>query len=224
MKFFNKTWLLVKAVVTFIAIAESIESTRFTDLKVVCLGCSTGIGRSTAEYLASEGAKVVACSRSASFEWIATGNFTDSIHPTKCDASSVESINDLLTFSVNTLGGITGLVYIPTYMGKYTDRNTNRPLQTLDLDYTLSYAEKQFNIDYKGFIAAVHIFLQELRKTGRGSVVAISSIASEIMMMGSFNQNLHYGAVKSAQNYAVRNLAKTYAHVPIRFNTVCSVH
>ena len=85
----------------------------------------------------------------------------------------------------------------------------------------MSYADKQFNIDYKGYIAAVRIFLDELSKTGRGSVVAISSIMTEIMFMGSFNQNLHYGAVKSAQDFATKNFAKSYAHIPIRFNTVC---
>merc|ERR1712083_346461 len=50
--------------------------------------------------------------------------------------------------------------------------------------------------------------------------VAISSIATEIMFMGSFNQNLHYGAVKSAQDFATKNFAKSYAHIPIRFNTL----
>lgn len=216
-----KEVLFISAVLISISI---VQSERFADLKIVCLGCAFGIGRSTAEYLATGGAKVVACSRSASFEWIASDNFTDSIYATKCAAADVESINQLLAFSSRTLDEITGLLYAPSYMAKWDDLRTVRPIQTLDLEYTLAHAEKQFNVDYEGFIAAVHIFLPELRKTGLGSVVAISSICTELMMMGSFNQNIHYGAVKSAQNYAVKNFAKTYAHVPIRFNTVRHLH
>lgn len=216
----TKALFVVAAVVFSLALSESQEPGRFSDLKVVCLGCSSGIGQATAEYLAAGGAGVVACSRSATFDWITTSNLSASIHTTKCDASDIESLKDLLTFSVQTLGEITGLVYVPTYMGSWSDPDSSRPIQRVDLEHVLTQADKQFNIDYKGFIASVHIFLKDLRETGRGSVVAISSIASELYLMGSFNQNLHYGAVKSAQNYAVRNLAKTYAHVPVRFNTV----
>jgi len=203
------------------AVSGSSTSTRFNDLGVVCLGCSSGIGRSTAEYLAAGGAKVVACSRKTEkFEWISSGNFTASIYPTRCDAADIESMYELLRFSVDTLGAITGLVYVPTYLGDPSDPNTNKPLHAIDLDFTLSYADKQFAIDYKGYVAAVRIFLDELRKTERGSVVAISSIASEMSFIGSFNQNLNYGAVKNAQQYAMKSFAKTFAHIPIRFNSV----
>eukprot|EP01084_Bolivina_argentea_P297074 511727_1 len=214
---------LLLTLVTIQSLTTNAErnSLRFKDLKIVCIGCSTGMGGSTVKYLSSNGAKVVACSRSIKkFDWISPDDLNESIFITTCDAADIQSFQNLLTFSLEKLNTITGLVYVPTFIPNEASVNRLKPFHKIHLNETLDWFDKQSNVDYKGYISAVHIFLDTLSKTGLGSVVSVSSITSQAPYLGSQHSILHYGAVKAAQEYAMKSFAKSYAHIPIRFNAI----
>jgi 3-oxoacyl-[acyl-carrier protein] reductase len=175
----------------------------------VITGGNGAIGAATAKRFAALGARVVLLARSSpetSKELIASlagdGHFALSASVTDSAAlvtaaAEIEARTGGATIVVNSAG--------------YT-----KPVPTADLDaLTDDFIDEMFAVNWRGPFATIRAFASQLKRSGDGVVVNVSSIAA----FSGLGSNLAYSASKGALDTLTKGLAKTMGPA-IRFLAV----
>lgn len=172
-------------------LAQSLASEKeFEGRKIVLLGASAGMGRSAGELMVKRGAQVVFLSRTQSkldklLEEL--GNPPNAYGLT-ADGGSVKDIAAALEKSNELMGGIDGFMYGPTCTGE----EGFMPLAVmLESDKFINSHKCQQLYNVENFLESVRLVLPYMKKSGKGSIVVISSIMGQIPAL-----NAAYGAAK----------------------------
>lgn len=174
----------------------------------IVTGGGSGIGRATAEALATRGADVVICGRSADTLHIVESQARDggsSIVGQRCDVSSPDDIDELVAMAVETYGGIDIVV------------NNAAFIQMTPLDeVTVDEFDQTFAVNVRGPMLLAQTALPHLKDSDAASIVNISSVA---VQMGGPTMAL-YRASKLALLGLTKVMAKEWGSLGIRVNSV----
>jgi NAD(P)-dependent dehydrogenase (short-subunit alcohol dehydrogenase family) len=179
---------------------------------VFVTGGASGIGRAVAKRLASEGASVVVADRD-----VKNGEETcESIALTggrsifqEIDVRDRSSIRDAADYATGKLGGITGLVNCAGLVTMTSLADLSEDEWDLVLDVNL-----------KGTWLVTQEVARDIKKSGGGSVVNISSIEAEVVVSSAGYCQVHYNASKGGVKMLTKALAVELAKSSIRVNAV----
>ncbi|KUM42364.1 3-oxoacyl-ACP reductase [Arthrobacter sp. EpRS71] len=167
----------------------------------VITGAGTGMGRSTAELLAAEGAHVVLVGRRLSvLEEVAAGIKADggTVHPRAADIASKDDVDTLVAWVSENVGPVDILV-----------NNAGSASKVLNVRWI---SQEEWNEVLDVNLNAVYLLTQAVLPSmlarNTGSIITVSSLAA-------VNPNLLGGAAYGAAKAAVRNFM-TYLHNTFR--------
>src|SRR5215211_428874 len=152
---------------------------------VLITGCSTGIGRATAEHLASNGHTVYATARrpQSIADLEAKG-----CKALALDVTSEESMRDAVAVVEDAHGAVGALVNNAGY-------SQSGALETLPLDSI----RRQFETNVFGLVRMCQLVLPGMRRQGWGRIVNISSMGGKLVFPG--------GAAYHATKHAVEAIS-----------------
>jgi len=174
----------------------------------IITGGSTGVGEGIARIFLSEGAKVTICGRREEL----LKNTADKLGPEdilalKCDVSDPIQVKTMVEKTVKKFGKLDILV---NNAGK-------NPAREFSLeDTTEEEWDEYMGTNAKGSWLASKYSIPEIRKSGGGSIIMISSISAVI---GQENVG-PYNSTKAAQEGLVRSMAMDVAKDKIRVNAI----
>lgn len=167
----------------------------------VITGAGTGMGRSTAELLAAEGAHVVLVGRRLSvLEEVAAGIKADggTVHPRAADIASKDDVDTLVAWVSENVGPVDILV-----------NNAGSASKVLNVRWI---SQEEWNEVLDVNLNAVYLLTQAVLPSmlarNTGTIITVSSLAA-------VNPNLLGGAAYGAAKAAVRNFM-TYLHNTFR--------
>jgi NAD(P)-dependent dehydrogenase (short-subunit alcohol dehydrogenase family) len=187
----------------------------YGDLRVLCMGCSSGIGLAAAESLLNDGAHVVISSRSPDKAKHILQKFPKTAHLIAADASDSAQLIRLAKDSRKQFGGpVTSLIWAPTAVSLGTFRLTGAQAE-------ISSLKDHMNLNVYALLTLVDALKDDLTAAaaanpGSAAVVAISSVAGPRTLFGT----IAYSAAKSAQDAVIRGLALEFGALGVRFNSV----
>ncbi|NWG47081.1 MAG: SDR family oxidoreductase [Alphaproteobacteria bacterium] len=172
-------------------------------MKAIVTGGTRGIGRAIADTLAAEGAHVAVCARNASqvettiaaLKARGVTAFGQAV-----DVADGPALKGFVTAAIDALGGLDCLVSNASALAIGTAEEA---------------FEKGFSIDVMGLVRSVEAALPALKASGRGSIVAISSISG----VETSGPNA-YAAVKAAQIPLIKGWAVALAGDNVRANAI----
>lgn len=175
---------------------------RLADKKVFLTAAGQGIGRAAALAMAAEGADVVA---------------TD-INQDALDTLAQENV-DIEVFQMDALdlsaiqaaGARVGAVDVLFNCAGFVDHGTILECDEESWDFS-------FNLNAKAQYRVMKAFLPAMIKSGGGSVINMSSVASSIMGVPA---RFIYGASKAAVVGMTKSVAKDFVGDNIRCNCIC---
>ncbi len=155
------------------------------DAPILITGCSTGIGRETAQHLAKRGHRVYATARrlEAIEDLKAAGCET-----LACDVSDEESMTACVRTVEEAEGAIGALVNNAGY-------SQSGAIETVPLDSV----RRQFETNVFGLLRMCQLVLPGMRRAGEGRIVNISSMGGRLVFPG--------GGIYHATKYAVEALS-----------------
>ncbi len=176
---------------------------RFQDKVVIVTGAAQGIGEAYARALAAEGARVVVADlNEEAGEKVAADVGGRFVHT---DVSSHESAASLVAATVETYGGIDGLVNNAAIYGD------------MQFDLLISvdweYYRKFMSVNMDGVLVMTRAVYPELQKRGGGAIVNQSSTAA--YLYSGF-----YGLAKVGVNGLTQQLAHELGGMGIRVNAI----
>jgi NAD(P)-dependent dehydrogenase (short-subunit alcohol dehydrogenase family) len=182
------------------------------DEKVVLLsGGASGIGRATAERLASEGAAVVIGDVAVDAAKVIASSITDSggrAIAVACDLRDESSVIAFVDMAVLEFGGV-----------DCVDHNASWSHPQLDTDaggIDLGVWERVLQINTRGALLLARHAIPKMIERGGGSIVNISSGTSTL----GESTRVAYGVSKAAINQLTRHLATRYGRDGIRANAI----
>lgn len=187
------------------------EFKRFFNKVVLVTGAANGIGRSAVERFAREGAKVIIADhnyKKAKTFSIALATEGFEARAFNFDAESLKSCDELVKFALNEYGRIDILV---NNVG-VTDNLKDVDILNLDI----AYFDKVFHTNLRSMIYLVKLVLPSMIKIGKGNIINISSLGSDIADL----QYTFFGASKAGVKSLTRYIATQYAKDGIRCNSV----
>ena len=131
-----------------------------------------------------------------------THNHPESTSFLELDLENVESIEEFC----QNLTPVDGIVFCAGY-------NEYLPLKFLKTDVL----EKIFKVNYFSFVSIIKLLVKRKLINKEGSIVAISSISSQLGVQGT----TAYAASKAALNSTVRVIASELAPRKVRANAIC---
>lgn len=177
----------------------------------IVTGGGTGIGKATAVLFAKEGAKVVIVGRRKEKLLNTANGITENggaAHHIQADISKVDETNRVVQETVNRFGGLDILVNnAGVYRGRKIEDFTEE-----DYDYVM-------DINLKGAFFMCKHAIQEMNKTGGGSIINVgSALGVQGWKDGSTSV---YSASKGGLSMLTKVLALEVAKQNIRVNCVC---
>lgn len=151
-----------------------------TSKAVLITGCSTGIGRATAQRLASRGWTVYATARRP--ETIADLK-NDGCRTLALDVTDEDSMRSAVTTAESEQGAVGVLVNNAGYA-------VERAIETVSMDEV----RRQFETNYFGLVRMCQLVLPGMREQGWGRIVNVSSVGGRLTFPGG----AHYHATKHA--------------------------
>ncbi len=178
----------------------------------VVTGAASGIGRATAQRLAAEGAAVViadvdaeaAAATAAAIE--AAGGRAMAAH---CDVTDRGSIIDARDRAIESFGPVTLLV---NNAGIVT-------MESLD-ELTEANWDRVLDVNLKGVWLVTQEMTRPMTTGGRGAVVNVSTVESEVVVSSSGTCQVHYNASKGGVRMLTKALAVELGRSGIRVNAV----
>lgn len=178
----------------------------FCGKKILIAGASSGIGRKTAELLASLEANVILVARREDkLKEVLSGLDGTGHSYYVMDFAQIDRIEPLTKMIVSEQGPLDGMVYC-SGMGSSRPVKVSKP----------EFVQDMFKVNFFGFFEIVRCIAKRGRFNPGMSVVGLSSCAA---IDGDKSQSV-YSASKAAMDAAVRVMAQEYADKQIRFNTV----
>ena len=176
----------------------------FTGRRVLVMGGSRGIGRSTALAFAKHGASVAICARGAEAldatkRELEAAGATAFAMPT--DLSRAEDIARFVPAAADALGGINVLVNNASGFGSSDDE--------------VGWAAA-ISVDLMAIVRASQAALPYLEHAAEGAIVNVSSISA----LRATKRNPPYGAIKAAVDHYTASQARMLAARGIRVNAV----
>lgn len=166
---------------------------RFEGKRALVTGAAGGIGRSTVELLADEGAAVVGVDLRAEEDVLA------------CDVSDADSVTTAVAAAVDRLGGLDVLVNVAGI-------DQFRRFEDLDVPTW----QRHLGVNLTGPMLMSHAALPHLRES-KGNIVTIASIAG----LRAQPYQAAYCASKGGVILLMKSLALELAADGIRVNTIC---
>jgi len=176
--------------------------------KALVTGSARGIGRAIAERLASEGADVAICARSAdSFEEAVKALKAKGVKAwgQSVDVRDTTALRSWIEGAASTLGGIDILV-------------ANASALSFGLSVEAFYAA--LDVDLIHTVTAVEAAMPHLERSKAASIVAIGSVGGIEDSELNHYSKVSYGAIKAALHFYIKALARTVAPKGIRANVV----
>ena len=180
----------------------------------VIAGGATGIGASTAERLAAEGASVAVgdvniTGATATAQRIAeSGGRAIAV---EFDLSDEGSVKKLIETTIAEFGAVHGLHNVGADL---SEDNLGR--DTTILDTGMDVWLRTLDVNLLGYVRTIRAVLPHLLDQGGGSIVNTSSGAA----LGSDPSHVAYGASKAAVNHLTRHVAVNWGKHNIRSNGV----
>ncbi|MGL5319041.1 MAG: SDR family NAD(P)-dependent oxidoreductase [Bacteroidales bacterium] len=187
------------------------EYMRFFNKVVLVTGAATGIGRSAVERFAREGAKVIIADhnyKKAKTFSIALATEGFEAKAFNFDAESLKSCEELVKFAMSEYGRIDVLV------NNVGVTDSLKDVDILNLD--ISYFDRVFHTNLRSMIYLAKLVLPSMIKVGKGSIINISSLGSDIADF----QYTFFGASKAGVNSLTKYIATQYAKDGIRCNAI----
>jgi len=206
--------LTIFSLLVVLCSADSFEN-EYGDLRVICVGCSSGIGASAAQALMKRGAKVVVSARRKDKLDAVIEPFKTLGLAVEADVSSVDALSNLVKESRKFFGEdkITTLLWCPTAI-------ESGPFQLQGAAKVVAQMKSQLEVNVFSFLHMVELVDEDLIVTGGkhhlASITVISSITGHLPFLG----HIPYGVAKSAQDFTVKQLALEYGAYGIRINSV----
>lgn len=175
----------------------------------IVTGGVSGIGLATVKALIAKGGKVVMSDINEAAGKTVEAELQQKGAQVKFIAANVaeeESVKNLVSETVKTFGKLDIIV-------------NNAGIGILASTHELSFAEynRVISINQNGVFFGSKYAIQEMLKTGGGSIVNVASILGHVGQAGAFA----YNASKGAVNIMTKSLALEYADKKIRVNAVC---
>jgi len=174
-------------------------------------GGSRGIGKSTAQAFAREGARVVICARKqegaeAAAQEINAG-YPGSVVPRACHVGHAEQLSELVAWMEKEMG-------VPDIL--VNNAGTNPHFGPM-LDVTQGLFDKTFEVNLKGYFEATRLVVKRWQENKtKGSIVNVASIAG---LRAAPLQGV-YGMTKAAVISMTKTLAVELGSLGIRVNAV----
>ncbi len=179
---------------------------------VIVTGGGTGLGKACARRLVADGAAVTICGRTenrlaAACEEITQSTIDGRIRYVVADVTNESDVVRVVSAAIELTGGIDGFVANAGGDAEYTS-----PLHLQDLEIFTEVLK----LNVVGTLLSIKHSLPHLVTSGRGSFVAMSSIASHQThpFFGA------YTAGKAGVDALIRNAADEYGPTRTRFNAV----
>jgi NAD(P)-dependent dehydrogenase (short-subunit alcohol dehydrogenase family) len=176
---------------------------------VIVTGAGSGIGRSTAQLLASEGARVVIAEvdKQKGAEAAAELNRAGAaVKFVLTDVADERSVQEMVDETLSTFGSIYGLV-------------NNAGIETsVDLSAMSTQAwDRILAVNLRGVFLCARAAIPHMRKNGRGSIVNIASVHANFAFEGSSAYDASKGGIVSV----TRTIALENGPSRIRANSIC---
>ena len=190
--------------------------TKLNEKTSIIVGSATGIGAATARLMAAEGSKVVLTDINLEGAQQVAAEIKDAggeALALEVDIADEAGVSQMVSQAVDAFGGINVLVnnaaaLAPEIIGP----DSQSDAATLDLDIW----DKTMAVNLRGYLLCMKYVIPEMLKTGGGSIVNTSSIASIVAepVRGA------YAVSKAGVNQLSRHIATAYGKRGIRCNAV----
>jgi NAD(P)-dependent dehydrogenase (short-subunit alcohol dehydrogenase family) len=178
----------------------------------IVTGAASGIGRATADRLASEGARVVVADlNGAGAKEVAAGIGVDRAIGVEVDVSNEEQVRAMVDAAVSTFGG---LHVLHNNAAITSPAHQSRDSDVVGLD--ISVLEGTLSVILRGAILGCKHAIPRMIESGGGSIINTSSNSS----LGGDVVLTAYTAAKGGINSITRSVATQYGKQGIRCNAV----
>lgn len=184
---------------------------RFTNKVALVTGGARGIGKSSAERLCMEGARVVVADYNAEGVYQTVADFREQGFVADAlvfNATDVDNCKRIVQKTIALHGKIDVLVNV---VGG-NDLNRDKAVGELDIDYF----DEIFHLNVRSMLVSIQTALPDMIKQGGGSIVNIASMSG---VTGDFRGTL-YGMCKAGVISLTRYVATQYGKAGIRCNAV----
>jgi len=198
---------IIFLITTFCLIVTATES--HDKRRVVCFGCSSGIGEAIGASFVQQGASVVFNSRTqakveaAAAKALASGKGKALAVGGDCEKEA--DVKSVIEKANKFMGGIDCIIWAPT------GASVGWAESTFETQFNAGF-DNQLVMNVKALLWAVRYSLDELVKSNNPTIITISSIAGASPIEGL----LLYSIAKAAQEMAVKGLALELAQYGIR--------
>ena len=181
----------------------------FSKKIVLITGASSGIGASLASELAGRGATLALCARrlemlSAVQKSCEARGATVRVY--QCDVTDDTQVQKTVEEIKHQLGPIDVVVANAGFSGAFKAKR-----------FQIDLANKIMDVNVKGVINTIGAVVPDMCTRGRGSIVAVSSLASYMALPQSYV----YGASKSAVSALLQGLRRELVNTDIKVITIC---
>ena len=181
-----------------------------TDKVAVITGSSRGIGLASARALVSEGCRVCLCARGgerlaeAAIEVEAAARRPNMVLAVQADVATAAGVELIIERTIETFGGLDILV---NNVGRAGGGDL---VETSDAEWQAAFDETLFPAIRASRLAVAH-----MRARGGGAILMIASIYGR-----EAGGRMAYNAVKAAEISLAKSLARQFAPVNIRVNSI----
>lgn len=171
----------------------------------VITGAGAGIGKETVKVFVREGAKVLAADYSGAEESL-VAEFGSSVVPFHADVTNEDQVEEMFARAVEVFGRVDALVNVAGTPG---GRRAG--------EVTLEEYEQLTAVNLRGVLLCNKHAVRTMVRTGGGSIVNISSVAS---LNANTRNSMVYGAAKAGVNSITKAVAVQHGPEGIRANVI----